>query len=93
MSRSVELTPPAGDHARLLGITPAAVRMWLSHAGVYTLRVHYSPYWRARAGACVSATTDGMTAIRTSVAGELTLHIDPSPDSLGDALVGPGSSC
>ena len=87
------LTPPAGDHARLLGITPAAVRMWLSDAGVYTLRVHYSPYWRVPAGACVGATADGMTAIRTLVAGPLTLHMDPSPDSLGDALLGPGSSC
>ena len=86
------LTPPAGDHARLLGITPAAVRMRPSDAGVYTLRVHYSPYWRVPAGACVGATADGMTAIRTLVAGPLTLHVDPSPDSLGDALLGPGSS-
>ena len=85
------LTPPAGDHARLLRITPAAVRMWVSHAGMYTLRVHYSPYWRSPAGSCLSATADGMTAIRTSVAGPLTLHIDPSPDSLGDALWDPAA--
>jgi hypothetical protein len=60
----------ASGEARLSGWSADSFTLAVPHAGVYLVRLHYSPYWELEAGhGCVQAARDGWTAVDTDAAG------------------------
>ena len=59
------LTGPGA--ARIMRLGHESVSGWTERAGVYLLRIRYTPYWRVEAGnLCVARAADGMTLIRVA---------------------------
>jgi hypothetical protein len=58
---------------------------WTQTAGVYRLRIRYTPYWRVEAGRlCLERASDGMTLLRVS---------QPGPFKLRSAVRALGAGC
>ena len=78
---------PTGDHdpAR----RPTAFQLRFARPGTSEVRLHYTPYWAASAGACASRAPDGYTNVRASRGGlvDVTARFE-----IGRALAG-GSTC
>jgi hypothetical protein len=92
LARTAALLTGPGT-ARIMGMSSEAVRMAVSRPGVYTLRVRYSPYWQATAGACASARPDGMTAVSVTSPGVYTIRVTASAGVFEQTLAGEPVGC
>jgi hypothetical protein len=61
--------------------------------GRYLLRVHYSPYWKARDVACISRGPNQMTYLDFLSSGSFSLRVTSTPDGLFDAATAPYEHC
>lgn len=77
------LSPPGGDAAAHLyrsELVGDGVVLWdklagrVPAAGVYRLRVRWTPYWDARVSVCLERAADGSTLLRARGAGEFVLE-------------------
>ena len=81
------LTGPASS--RITHFTHSRIEGTLGAAGVYLLKVRYTPYWRVRAGSvCVERGAGGMTRLRATRPGRFALSVPERPASLVRLLVG-----
>lgn len=65
---------PILDGGRLTRLAHDAVAGRVPTAGVYRLRVRWSPYWDARGSVCLERAADGSTLLRARRAGEFVLE-------------------
>jgi hypothetical protein len=88
------VSPPPGAQAELLRLGSAGVEFSASAPGRYLVRVRYSPYWQPEgSAACVARGPDGMTEVRTPVAGLVDLGLDPSFQRVADAVTSTKTGC
>ena len=62
-------------------------------AGAYTIRVRYSPYWRAPLGVCLAATADGMISAHVPAAGKVMLTMPDPLDALSSVRSTAAPAC
>jgi hypothetical protein len=90
------LTPPpgapasAGPRTRILRMTGDSISLYAPVAGVYSLRVSYTPYWRVddSSAACVERGPGVMSQLRVMRPGPVRLHVSAS---LEGAVTGNGA--
>ena len=74
------LTGPGA--ARITRLGHESVAGSAERAGVYRLRIRYTPYWRAESGSvCVVRAADGMTTLHVARAGRFELRASLTPRS------------
>jgi hypothetical protein len=70
-------TPLAAPPAVLRALGTDSFTVYAPRAGIYEVRVHYTPYWHSRqALACVSRAPDGWTRVRVASAGQVAVGIE-----------------
>lgn len=80
------LTGPG--RARISSFTSSTIAGEASRAGVYLLRVHYTPYWRREPGSiCVERAADSMTRLVIARPGRFELRAIENPIALLHALL------
>lgn len=68
--------PLAQAPARLSGLSTDSFTLYAPHAGAYTVRVHFTPYWAlAGGGGCVARGNEGWTQIQARRAGNFRVVI------------------
>jgi hypothetical protein len=89
------VSAPADAHALLIRLGHSGIDFYASEPGRYLVRMRYTPYWEVHGGvpACVSRGPDGMTEVRTPIAGLIELGLVPSMETVGDAVTGTSSGC
>ncbi|PWU20337.1 MAG: hypothetical protein C5B48_12640 [Candidatus Rokuibacteriota bacterium] len=79
--------------ARVLKLSEGGLVVRIEAAGSYRVAVRYSPYWHASTG-CVAPRADGMTTLRTSGPGIVSLDFSVNADRALSVLGGgSGSTC
>ena len=79
--------------ARVLKLSEGGLVVHVGRAGDYRVAVRYSPYWHASAG-CVKPRRDGMTTLRATGAGVVSLDFSLNAGRALDVLGGgSGSTC
>jgi hypothetical protein len=66
------------DQPSVIRFDATSLALWLPNAGVYDLRVRYTPFWRASdpVGICIAPGNNGMTRLTASRGGPVTLQFD-----------------
>ena len=77
--------------ARVLELSEGGLVLQVGAAGTYRVAVRYSPYWQASAG-CVGRSADGMTLVRTTGRGKVSLDFAVDAGRALDVLGGRQSS-
>ena len=88
------VTPSAS--ARVVRLTSESLVMRITRAGVYRVRVRYTPYWQLEGGgenACVSPIAPWGTRIRVTAPGTLRLRFAPNLGSVVRSVIGDSTSC
>jgi hypothetical protein len=79
--------------ARVLKLSEGGLVLRADAPGAYRVAVRYSPYWHTSAG-CVTPRTDGMTTLRTTRPGVVSLDFSVNAGRALDVLGGgSGSTC
>lgn len=85
-------TPPGLIKVRDFGAE--TITLEASRAGVYRLRLRYTPYWRVvRGGACVAPREPWATELRVTRPGIVTLRFDPGVGKVVQTVLGRTSRC
>jgi hypothetical protein len=88
------VSPPPGEHARLVRLGSSGVEFTASGPGIYLVRVRYTPYWKPDGmAACVERGPDGMTEVEAPTAGLVDLDLDPSIATVTDAVTSSHPTC
>ncbi|MCB9011645.1 MAG: hypothetical protein H6531_07420 [Actinobacteria bacterium] len=89
------IVTPASS-ARVVRLTSESLVMRITRAGVYRVRVRYTPYWQLEGGgenACVSPIAPWGTRIRVTAPGTLRLRFAPNLGSVVRSVIGDSTSC
>jgi hypothetical protein len=74
--------------ARITKLSSSEIVGRVTRPGLYTLRVHFTPYWRATSATmCIERGKGTMTALEFTRAGAFTLHAVESPVSVLWSLI------
>ena len=74
------LVAPSGQRASVLQLGHASLALRVSGAGVYSLAINYTPYWRVSPAqsACVSQSAHGFSELVVARGGTIDLRFDPT---------------
>ena len=89
-------TATAYDAPSVIRFDATSLALWLPSAGVYDLRVRYTPFWKVNdpTGICVAPSGNGMTRLTASRGGPVTLSFDLTlARSTSQALGSPATVC
>ncbi len=80
-------TPIASGGAQIVQMGVDALDVYLPRPGIFTLSLHWSPYWQASSG-CVARTPSGMISLTVARVGEVHLAVRPSWQAAWRAVLG-----
>ena len=89
-------TATAYDTPSVIRFDATSLALWLPSAGVYDLRVRYTPFWKVSdpTGICVAPGSNGMTRLTATRGGPVTLAFDLTlARSTSQALGSPAPVC
>lgn len=78
LAKATGPTATTYDQPSVIRFDATSLALWLPSAGVYDLRVRYTPFWRAGdpAGMCIAPGANGMTRLTASRGGPVVLQFD-----------------